>query len=152
AFHDALARLYSPRCQGGTHTAPLNDIITWINAPAGSKAPIMWLNGKPNTGTSTVAQTIADKCADAKLLLASFFFSGSDDTGETRNLLPTIAYQIAIKNPVLRSAVGQAVENDPLIFERNPDIQMQSLIMEPLVAANLDPSTFPRLVIIDGLD
>lgn len=151
AFHDALARPYFPRCQGGAHAAPLNDIINWINAPTDSKAPIMWLNGKPNTGSSTVAQTIADKCADAKLLLASFFFSGSGDT-ETRSLFPTIAYQIAIKILPLRSTIGRAVANDPLIFERNLDIQMQSLIMEPLITANFDLSTFPRLVIIDGLD
>ncbi len=65
---------------------------------------------------------------------------------------PTIAYQIAVKNSALRSTIGRAVENDPLIFERNLEIQMQSLIMEPLSTTSVDLSTFPLLVIIDGLD
>jgi hypothetical protein len=66
---------------------------------------------------------------------------------------------------VLRGKIRQAVEDDPTVFQKSLDIQLVTLIIEPLVFSQthlwtvvkklLLPHLFrrsPFLVIIDGLD
>ncbi|KAF8963733.1 hypothetical protein BDZ97DRAFT_1758352 [Flammula alnicola] len=64
---------------------------------------------------------------------------------------------IATTIPDTRAHIERAIEHDPLIFTRSLEAQMLSLLIEPLRDLSLsgyfnDPTTFPRLIIIDGLD
>lgn len=66
-----------------------------------------------------------------------------------------ISYQIAINTPGTREKIIAAIERDPLIVIRSLEVQVVSLIVEPL--RELDPGYFNaptsrRLIIIDGLD
>ena len=117
----------------------------------------MWVYGPAGSGKSAIAQTIAEICEQEMILLASFFFSRNDPSRSTANpLIATIAYQITLNLPDVRSAVLEAIERDPLIFSKSLAVQVRSLIvtpLQPLIEAGFfNGSTSQRLVIIDGLD
>ncbi|KAF8958881.1 hypothetical protein BDZ97DRAFT_1736301, partial [Flammula alnicola] len=111
-----------------------------------------------SNGKSAIAQSIAELCDAANILLATFFFSRSDHTRNRGDaLIPTLAYQLASNIPGARARIEKIVDRDPLIFKRSLDAQIKSLLVDPiqdLVASGYfnDPSSSPRLIIIDGLD
>jgi len=117
-------------------------------------AVILWFYGPAGAGKTAIAHNIAERCDPEKLLLASFFFSRSDPArNNSKSLIPTIAYQIAINIPGTREKIVGAVEQDPLILARSLEAQVDALIVEPLREAGyFNTSTSRRLIIIDGLD
>ena len=61
---------------------------------------IMWLYGAAGAGKSAIAQTIAELCEEYKILLASFFFFRADSLrSNSKQLVATIAHQIATVIP-----------------------------------------------------
>jgi CheY-like chemotaxis protein len=120
---------------------------------------ILWLYGPAGAGKSAIAQTIAELLEEAGLLAAAFFFSrnaaGRDDKTP---LVATLVYQLIISIPEIRAHVLEALEQDPALFSRSIQAQIQALIVKPLNAVATD-ETFalillsrPRLIILDGLD
>ena len=158
AFHNSSERYDPPKCHPHTRLAVLEAIIDWIQD--GQKTSfLMWLYGPAGAGKSAIAQTIAEMCHKLGILAASFFWSRSaaGRNDETR-LIATLAYQLIIAIPQVRIHVEAAIENDPVVFFRSVDAQMQSLIIGPLENAFPDrqqqagDSGVPRLIILDGLD
>jgi len=120
-------------------------------------AVILWFYGPAGAGKSAIAHNIAKRCDLENLLLASFFFSRSDSTrNNSKSVITTIAYQIAINIPGTRDKIVAAMERDPLILTRSMEAQVVSLIVGPLrerlEEGYFDTSTSRRLIIIDGLD
>jgi hypothetical protein len=120
-------------------------------------AVILWFYGPAGAGKSAIAHNIAKRCELEKLLLASFFFSRSDPArSNSKSLITTIAYQIAINVPGIREKVVAAIERDPLILSRSMEAQVAALIVEPLCepleVGYFNVPTSRRLIIIDGLD
>ena len=120
-------------------------------------AVILWFYGPAGAGKSAIAHNIAERCELEKLLLASFFFSRSDPArSNSKSLITTISYQIAINIPGTREKVVAAIERDPLILSRSLTAQVGALIVEPLrgplEAGYFNAPTSRRLIIIDGLD
>ncbi|KAF8968854.1 hypothetical protein BDZ97DRAFT_332891 [Flammula alnicola] len=158
AFHNSGERFDSPRCHPKTRLAVLEKIMRWILGSEDRNALIMWLHGAAGAGKSAIAQTIAERCYEAKLLIATFFFARSDPSrNRARSLFPTIAYQIACTIPEARVQLENIINRDPLIFTRSLEAQMNSLIVEPLQELSIsgyfsDPTLAPRLIIIDGID
>ena len=118
---------------------------------------ILWFYGPAGAGKSAIAHKIAERCELEKLLLASFFFSRSDPArSNSKSLITTISYQIAINIPGTREKVVAAIERDPLILSRSLTAQVGALIVEPLrgplEAGYFNTPTSRRLIIIDGLD
>jgi len=96
-------------------------------------AVILWFYGPAGAGKSAIAHKIAERCELEKLLLASFFFSRSDPArSNSKSLIATISYQIAINIPGTREKVVAAIERDPLILTRSLEAQVAALIFEPL--------------------
>jgi len=118
---------------------------------------IMWLYGAAGAGKTAIAQTIAELCEEYKLLLASFFFFHADSLrSNSKRLIATIAYQVAVVIPGVRGLMEAVIENDPHLLSRSLITQFMALIVEPLerlfeisVGENVDR---PNLIIIDGLD
>ncbi|KAF9470089.1 hypothetical protein BDN70DRAFT_889252, partial [Pholiota conissans] len=158
AMHDSSTRFDPPKCHPNTRVAVLEYIIGWIFGRNDPEALILWLYGPAGAGKSAILQTIAEICALRISTLASFFFGRSDPTRNTfKPLIPTIACQIAVAIPEIKSLVELAIERDPTIFDKSIATQLQSLIIHPfedLFASGFfsNPETSPRLVIIDGLD
>ena len=132
--------------------------MNWILGKESMDSLIMWLNGAAGAGKSAIAQTIAELCYEAGILLASFFFSRSDPhRNDTASLIPTLAYQISTAIPEARVRLERVIDRDPLIFTRSLEAQMIALIIEPLqplIASGhfTDRATSMRLIILDGLD
>jgi hypothetical protein len=120
-------------------------------------AVILWFYGPAGAGKSAITHKIAERCELEKLLLASFFFSRSDPArSNSRSLITTISYQIAINIPGTKDKVVAAMERDPLILSRSLETQVAALVVEPLLkpleAGYFNAPTSRRLIIIDGLD
>ena len=123
------------------------------------KQRILWLSGPAGSGKTAIAGTIADECQRRGWLAGSFFFSASSLSPErwTKNaLITTLAYQLlehealgALKDEILAS-----IDNNPIIFGKRLDEQLQVLILEPLRRARKLGLTvpWPKVIIIDGLD
>ncbi|TFK28402.1 hypothetical protein FA15DRAFT_691863 [Coprinopsis marcescibilis] len=160
AIHDAEARFEAPRCHPETRIVVQEDIMTWGVPLAGAvqdPAFFLWLLGAAGTGKSAIQQTIAEKLDEKKIVAASFFFSHQFiDRDNEGKLAATLAYQIALNIPDVRPHVAAAVIDNPSVFTKSFEKQVEILILEPIaLAIARDPSSlqyWPKLIIIDGLD
>ncbi|TFK35369.1 hypothetical protein BDQ12DRAFT_700051 [Crucibulum laeve] len=158
AFHNSNERFDPPKCHPQTRKVVLESIMAWINDRT-RVASIMWLCGPAGAGKSAIAQTLSERCEANYNLGASFFFSRTDPKRNcTKNLIPTIAYQLMLAIPPLKPLVTGAAENDRTIFSRKIAVQLEKLIIEPLLCLKAQteheglPENWPQVIIIDGLD
>ncbi|KIM44126.1 hypothetical protein M413DRAFT_375318 [Hebeloma cylindrosporum] len=158
AFHNSAERYDPPKCHPHTRRAVLKKIEDWAR-DANKVALFLWLYGPAGAGKSAIAQSIAELFEKAGLLAASFFFSrNSSGRNDEAPLIATLAYQLIISIPEIRSHVLEALDRDPAIFSRSIHAQIQALVVKPLNAVAKDetlaPILFsrPRLIILDGLD
>ena len=157
AFHNSLERSDPPKCHKRTREAILNKIMDWVKKKIDTDTFIMWLYGAVGAGKSAIAQAIAELCEEHKLLLASFFFFRADSLrSNARQLVATIAYQVAVIIPDVRVLMEAAIYNDPHLLSRSLITQFTALIVDPLqhllktsVGEEMD---LPHLIIVDGLD
>lgn len=177
ATHDSYERYPPPKCHPGTRRTALQAIDSWMDemekkcrylASVPSSAPgppgktitqgrSLWLHRPAGAGKSAVAQTVSEIYIDRNQLVGSFFSSRGVPRRDTiRHLFPTIAYQIAMRVPGMRSRICSAVESDPSIFAKSPESQIHHLIVLPfqsLVLSEPEKSSHaPFLLILDGLD
>ncbi|KAF9053286.1 hypothetical protein BJ165DRAFT_852698 [Panaeolus papilionaceus] len=155
AFHNS-DECDEVKCHPGTRTAILQVLFDFAND---SEHPfITWLNGPAGAGKTAIARSLAERCEEAGILAASFFFWRSDlERSDEKRLIPTLAYQLCLSIPLLRPFVEQSITNDPAIFSKTLTRQLSALILVPLQQIQASHSTFvpqclPRLIIIDGLD
>ncbi|KAF4615758.1 hypothetical protein D9613_012428 [Agrocybe pediades] len=116
----------------------------------------IFLTGPAGAGKSAIASTIAGRCCEEGRLLASFFFRLADPSrNHSRQFFSTIAYQICIAIPQARNYIAAVIENDPLILKKSLSIQLDSLLINPLLylmnSGMLDV-TGRYCIVIDGLD
>ena len=157
AFHNSLQRSDPPKCHPHTREAILDKIMDWVKRKIDTDTFIMWLYGAAGAGKSAIAQTIAELCEEHKLLLASFFFFRADSLrSNSKRLIATIAYQIAVVIPSVQPFMEAAIDNNPHLLSRTLITQFTVLIINPLehlfetsVGEHMD---LPYLIIIDGLD
>ena len=150
AAHDSAQRYPAPKCIEGTRTELLTRITSWIDKPDGK--PISWLNGRPGSGKSAVAQTVAEKYASERRLAASFFFSRRDlERRTTQHVVPTLTTQLLAFLPSIRPAIIKALEDDYMIPMKVLREQMEKLLLEPLSTATETPDK-PLLIVLDALD
>jgi len=153
AFHNSGSRHDPPKCQENTRVAVLKKLKDWVVGadPETKDKWIMWMYGGAGAGKSAIGQTFAEKCDDEGQLLASFFFGRSDATrNNAKFLIPTIACQVYERVPQARNKILTAIDNDPMIFNKTLLIQLESLVIEPLM--QLEGIVTRNVIIIDGLD
>jgi hypothetical protein len=107
-----------------------------------------WLSGPAGHGKTTIAHTIADGLRVK--LAGSFFFSRrngrrSDATG----LVPTLAYQLAVHQPLLRTVIEDTLRTDSSILSQTLENQFRKLIIDPILSIK-KPS--PMIIVLDALD
>ncbi|KAF7350764.1 NACHT domain-containing protein [Mycena sanguinolenta] len=149
AIHDSAESYPLPRCHPETRTEMLDDLRKWAMA-TDSESSILWLHGPAGAGKSAIMRTLASQLHDAGILGGCFFFKrGHATRGNGRTLFSTIAYQLALRIPWLRTPISQAVQNDPSIVARSIESQMRKLIYETCSPY----ANYGRLaILIDGLD
>ena len=158
AFHNSEERYDPPKCHPHTRRAVLKKIMDWVK-DVNKVALFLWLYGPAGAGKSAIAQTIAELLEEAGLLAAAFFFSrNAAGRNDKTPLVATLVYQLIISIPEIRARVLEAVEEDPALFSRSIEAQIQALIVKPLNAVANDETlasillSRPRLIILDGLD
>jgi len=133
----------------------LSRIKKWSKDPA-SSTTLLWFFGGPGTGKTAIGQTLAEILQREGRLAASHFFSRTAPLRNNGNtFVATVAYQISLSFPATRNHIQQAIEADPMIFERSLRTQMQKLVVEPLASippSSTDRGQLPKVVVIDGLD
>ncbi|KAJ6484229.1 hypothetical protein C8R45DRAFT_297721 [Mycena sanguinolenta] len=149
AIHDSVESYPQPRCHTDTRTKMLQDLRNWV-LDTNSKNTVLWVYGPAGAGKSAMMQTLAHQLDDAGILGASFFFKRDHATcGNAKTLFSTIAYQLALSVPCLRTPISRLVEKDPSILVRSIETQIEKLIFEPCRShENGDPVA----IIVDGLD
>jgi hypothetical protein len=123
--------------------------MEWIGA-SGDR-PICWFSGPAGFGKSAVAQTVAEQCAKAGMLAASFFFSrGAGNRTCINGFIPTLSYQLTLSLPHTKMIIQTALQNDPTIPHQSLEDQLEKLLINPTLA--LHEPIRPLVVIIDALD
>ncbi|KAJ2916271.1 hypothetical protein MD484_g4157, partial [Candolleomyces efflorescens] len=158
AMPDSAERCDAPKCHPETRVAVQNELIGWIEHGDEEEEPnrIIWVTGPAGGGKTAIMGSIADTCQRMGLLACGFFFSsftGSTNRRFKRCLVVTLAYQL-VQHPALRD-VGErilsCVEQDPAIFERQLEVQLDRLLVQPLRELRRD-AQLPKIILIDGLD
>ncbi|KAJ6490123.1 hypothetical protein C8R45DRAFT_826211, partial [Mycena sanguinolenta] len=149
AIHDSIDNSPQPKCHPETRTKMLKDLHEWALS-TNRETTILWLYGPAGTGKSAIMQTLAGQLQDTGGLGGCFFFKRDHATrGNGKTLFATIAYQLALGVPWLRTPISQIVEANPSIVVLSTEIQMERLISEPCRPyGNRDPVA----ILIDGLD
>ncbi|KAJ6555399.1 hypothetical protein DFH09DRAFT_923807 [Mycena vulgaris] len=149
ALHDSADSFPQPRCHPETREEMLEDL--WDYATS-SEAPdrILWLYGPAGAGKSAIMWSFCQRLHNAGQLGGTFFFKrGHPTRGNAKALFSTITYRLALRIPMLKGPILQAVENDPSLVAATPEIQLQRLILEPCQSLK---NHSPPIIIIDGLD
>ncbi|RXW21492.1 hypothetical protein EST38_g4366 [Candolleomyces aberdarensis] len=152
AFHNSRARYDRPKCDEDTRLEVTTELMNWIEDRTGPQR-LLCMTGAAGAGKSALQQTVAERCGKSNILGSAFFFGAADPTRNTVTpVVPTIAFQLGLANPALKEAINLAIDNDPTIFSRSLQEQMDTLIAGP-VRGLPDPKALPAYaILIDGLD
>jgi hypothetical protein len=154
----ALSALYddaeaAPSCLEDTRVDVLAHIAEWMADPSGK--PVYWLTGVAGTGKTTIAQSVAKMAHEKErpCLLGTFFFSrtGAADRRSAVAVIPTLAYQLALKNGVFCTRLCDVIELEPDLFRKKVEVQAKALLSNTCSSI---PSRFPHplVIVIDALD
>ena len=141
------------QCLSDTRVDILGEVSDWTSNP--TDRCIFWLKGMAGTGKSTIALTVANRLqAEARVVISFFFQRGGGDLARSRKLVTTIARQLAISVPAIRSYISQAIEAEPDLGNSVAMLeQLHRLIFQPLAKIeHMDRPSKPIVVIIDALD
>lgn len=138
--------------------------MKWI-IEGDKSSSMMWLHGPAGSGKSALAQSIAEKCREAGILAATFFFSRNALTSarsDGRLLIATLVHQLVSSFPRLRPYIKKYISNNASIFDRDIEAQAENLLILPVnkvrrsiryfLASLFSKSNQPRLFVVDGLD
>ncbi|RXW17723.1 hypothetical protein EST38_g8129 [Candolleomyces aberdarensis] len=161
AMHDSAERSDAPKCHPETRVAVQDEIVSWILHGDDEEEPkkVLWVTGPAGGGKTAIMGSTADTCHKKGLLACGFFFSsfaGTVDRRTKRCFVATLAYQL-VQHDAMRD-VGERilsrVERNPAIFERQLEVQLDQLLLQPLRESPKAPDspTWPKIIVIDGLD
>jgi hypothetical protein len=113
------------------------------------------LYGGAGAGKSAIAQSLSETSQKKKQLAASFFFFRSDPSRNNGDhLIPTLTSHLLDSFQGILPFVEDRIRQNRALFTKRCNIQIQELLIEPLVALKSKGALFskPQLIVIDGLD
>ena len=140
-------------CMEGTREAILSRVMAWVAGPQRMDdtppTNTYWLYGSPGIGKTSCAHSICASLHDGKQLAGAFFCRRDDPhLSETKNILPTLIYKLAITFPPFRTIVAQRLRNDANLA---PESMKGSLFLEFLRSLPRHPK-YTLVYVIDALD
>ncbi|EUC63658.1 vegetative incompatibility protein HET-E-1 [Rhizoctonia solani AG-3 Rhs1AP] len=137
-------------CTENTRTKILSDSMTWADDPNGAK--IYWMNGMAGTGKTTIAYSLCERLEASGQLAASFFCTrASRECSEAKQIVPTIAYQLARRSAPFRDALCGILDKDPDVGALNTASQFDSLLAKPLLES-AESMARNLVIVVDALD
>ncbi|KAF8327547.1 uncharacterized protein EI90DRAFT_1765093 [Cantharellus anzutake] len=139
-------------CLEGTRVDLIEHIMTWCRNTGDSENRLMLLTAVAGAGKTSIALTIAERCAsegDITLLLHFFFKAGERSRPDF--LFSGIARALADHDPVYRTFITSALRNDPSLPTASFATQFEKLVTPPLLHKP-PPSNRPMIIIIEALD
>ncbi|KAF7967812.1 hypothetical protein HWV62_32969 [Athelia sp. TMB] len=139
-------------CLSGTRQDVLKDVFERLMAP--SDKNIIWLHGAAGLGKSTIATSAAEHFAELQKRGAFLFFDRNlPIESDPSRVISTLAYQLAMHNRVVGSAISAAIDRDALLCDAATTLtsQFTSLLSKPLSEASSKIEE-PIIVILDALD
>ncbi|KAJ2913644.1 hypothetical protein MD484_g6790, partial [Candolleomyces efflorescens] len=160
AMHDSAERCDAPKCHPETRVAVQGELVDWIEQGEQEENPkkIVWVTGPAGGGKTAIMGTTADTCHKKGLLACGFFFSSfaqSVNRRYKRCLIPTLAYQLVQHDalPGVGDRILSCVECNPAIFDRQLGVQLDQLLLRPLIEGRSGEGVnIPKVIFIDGLD
>ena len=117
---------------------------------------VCWLNGPAGAGKSAIVRSLGEQLEEEDRLAGSFFFFRTDARRNgPKDFVATITYQLCVAFPKMRPYVEQAIDKEPLIFERSPKKQLRTLILQPAMKAVAHEALAEeerKVLLVDGLD
>ncbi|KAH9479243.1 hypothetical protein JR316_0007831 [Psilocybe cubensis] len=162
---DAEERFDAPKCDPSTRLAIIERLTKWVKSERKSlSSSLLWLHGPAGVGKSALMQQLGLLMQEKNEHAASFFFSRTSTGRNNGNsLIVTLAYQLAMNFPPIRSHIAKNLKRNPGIFSLTNKKKLQLLIIDPINKLRGKKKIFrhlfstktskpPRLIIIDGLD
>ncbi|KAF4564512.1 hypothetical protein EYR40_010677 [Pleurotus pulmonarius] len=155
AYFNSRERKHVTGCFKDTRVDVVKHILGWINRKEAS--PVFWLHGAAGTGKSTLAQSIAEICAEDNILAGHFFFSrDAQNRVSMDGFFSTLARQmcnfepLACLVPHVVDALGKCPSPSGM---RNLEL-FSCLFVQPFIQLRRDVPNlhFPMVVVIDALD
>ena len=129
----------------------LDEIITWAtNGPSqNNESNTYWIYGSPGIGKTALAHSISQRLHAQKRLVGTFFCQRNDPVlNQTRNILATLIYQLAIIFPAFRGIVVERLSNDHIVSPRSMDKSFLLKLINPLTHGPKHTLAF----VVDALD
>lgn len=131
----------------------MKDITEWTNDGTVNVPPVFWLTGQAGSGKTTIAYTIAKRFEEGETTILGANFLCSRQFEETRNanrILPTIAYQLALKFGPYASSLHDNVTDISAVVHHDISEQMKELFVVPWSKCVVHNAV--HLIVIDALD
>jgi len=129
---------HRPWCHPANRKTISHNIWEWINN-RNSQSRILWLYAPAGAGKTAIAGTLCERLKAAGRLGGDYFFS-RNARKDAKPLIPIISHYLATTFPSACEAVERLFAKDPYVLHRTTDIQLQRLVIEPLLALNPDPN------------
>lgn len=127
------------------------EIERWRINPVGGK--IFWLSAEPGWGKSCVAVRLAH-VARTRILAVHFCRKGQANTLDARQVIRTLAFQMATQLSEFRKLLIARLSTDAVIEGLGPEELFQVLLRQPLqyVIAGDRTASDRQLIVLDGID
>ncbi|KAF5371921.1 hypothetical protein D9757_011498 [Collybiopsis confluens] len=141
-------------CLEGTRKRILENLKHWAETPGESTG--YWIWGMAGTGKSTIAMSAckifkeSEECA----LVASFFCSRQiEECRDYQRIIPTLSYQLARTFRRFAVALKDIYDADSDIASKEPEQQVQKLLVEPWKAVlGFQKEKKLPVIVLDALD
>lgn len=119
---------------------------TTIRSP---KHRCLWITGRPGSGKTTIAATVAHRLKNKKALAAQFFVNRTvSGTTNPNSIFPSLAIQLAEYDSAAAAIIHNVLQEEPGIADKINLRQADRLLLEPLRSLRQQSV----VVIIDALD
>ncbi|TCD62444.1 hypothetical protein EIP91_006887, partial [Steccherinum ochraceum] len=137
-------------CLKNTRVRILEQLDSWLLHPKDYR--IFWLNGMAGTGKSTIADSLYQAAERHGAYVAAFFCSRDlDTTRDILRIIPSLAYQLAVRYEAYRAALVTSLRSEDYPENFALEEQIEKLILRPLTSVSESSSSLVFLL-TDALD
>ena len=154
AFYNSASCWPPPRCHYDSRQELRTTITNWGTGRS-SNIPqqLLWMHGPFGVGKSAIAQGCAESLVVENKLCAFIFFSRPNKQNNPNRVFTSIAYQLAVKFPLIADILDREILKDPTILTAARRVQFEELLVKPLLQVTSQNAPIEGWVIVlDGLD